>query len=96
MFKLPRESRVFRVLQPATEWDWQETFLNKIVYLLEVIVWQNATPSKKGEKAKHQAAKPELYRPPWMPKQPGSTAMNKSLVSADTDTIKDLLSRPRK
>lgn len=84
------------MLQPATEWGWHEVFLNKIVYLLEVIVWQNATPSKKGEKAKHMAMKPELFRPDFMPKQPGATEANRDLVAADVDTIKDLLSRPRK
>lgn len=70
--------------------------MNRIMYLLEVIVWQNATPSKKGEKAKHKAMKPELYNPPFMRKQPGSTEANKELVASDTETIKELLARPRK
>lgn len=83
-------------MQPATEWGWQEVLLNKISYLLEVIVWQNATPSKKGEKAKHMAQKPVMFMPSFMPKQPGSTDQNKDLVAADVDTIKELLARPRK
>lgn len=95
MFQLPRESRVYRVLQPASQWGWQEVFLNRIAYYLEVIIWQNATPSEKGKKAQHAAAKPELYRPDWMPKR-DAEGIKKDTVAADVDTIKDLLSRPRK
>lgn len=82
-------------MQPATQWGWQEVFMNRIMYLLEVIVWQNATPTKKAEKAKHLAAKPEPYRPDWMPKREAE-GIKKDTVAADVDTIKDLLSRPRK
>lgn len=96
MFQLPRESRVYRALQPATEWGWQEVLLNKISYLLEVVVWQNATPAEKGKKAAHLAAKPTLFVPEFMPKQPGSKSQNKDLVAADVDTIKDILARKRK
>lgn len=84
------------MLQPATQWGWQEVFLNRVMYLLEVIVWQNATPSKKGEKARHMALKPEPYRPPWMPKRQAQSDIKKDTIAADVDTIKDLLSRPRK
>lgn len=83
------------MLQPATQWGWNEVFNNRIVYLLETIIWQNATPSKKGEKAKHQAQKPQPFRPEWMPKQ-NDSGIKKDTVAADVDTIKDLLSRPRK
>lgn len=93
---LPRESRVFAKVQPATQWGWSETFSNKIVYLLEMIIWQNATPHKKGERAKHQGNKPVLFRPDWMPKVDEKRDISKGIMAADTETIKELLARPRK
>lgn len=96
MFQLPRESRVFNALQPATQWGWNEVFNNRIVYLLETIIWQNATPSEKGKKAQHQAKKPQPFRPEWMPKTHNDSSIKKDTIAADVDTIKDLLSRPRK
>ncbi len=96
MWQLPRESRVFNKLQPQTQWGWQEVFLNKIVFYLETIAWQNATPSEKGKKAHHKSLQPKLFVPDFMPQQPGSGDVNKGLVAADTDTIKDLLARKRK
>lgn len=82
-------------MQPATQWGWNEVFNNRIVYLLETIIWQNATPSKKGEKAKHLSQKPQPFRPEWMPKT-NDSGIKKDTIAADVDTIKDLLSRPRK
>lgn len=95
MFALPRESRVFAAVQPAAQWGWHETFLNKIVYLLETIVWQNATPNKKAERARHMTIKPTLFRPPWMP-QHEDDSIKKDTVGRDVETIKELLARPRK
>lgn len=95
LWQLPHKSRVFAKVQPASQWGWEESFLNKAVYLLETIVWQNATPSKPAERAKHKSEKPEMYRPDWLPKAEKSD-ISKGVIAADTDTIKDLLSRPRK
>jgi len=94
LWQLPRESRVFAKLQPATQWGWNEIFQNKIVWLLETIVWQNATPSEKGKRAAHKRLAPQLYRPDFMPDEK-KEALKKDLVSADVDTIKELLARPR-
>lgn len=69
--------------------------MNKMVFLLETIVWQNATPSKKGEQAKHQSQKPKQYIPDFMKKMVGNEGIKKDTVAADIDTIKDILSRPR-
>lgn len=90
---LPRESRVFNKVEPATQWGWQETFLNKAVYYLEVLAWQNATPHERGKKAEHMQNKPQLYRPDFMPKPESS--IQKGIMAADVDTIKELLSRKR-
>lgn len=60
-----------------------------------MIVWQNATPNKKAERARHISKKPELFRPPWMPKAAGGD-IKKDTVADDVETIKELLARPRK
>lgn len=93
---LPRECRVFAKIQPASQWGWHEIFQNKIVYLLETIIWQNATPQdgKPGKMAEHKRNKPQLYRPDFMPKEEDNT-IKKDTVAADIDTIKELLARPR-
>jgi len=95
LFKLPRQSRVFIALEPSSQWDWNEVLLNKIAYLLEIVVWQNATPSKKGEKAKHESLKPTLFLPEFMKTAQQKAKSDKGTMAADVDTIKDLLSRPR-
>jgi len=92
---LPRESRVFKKLEPATEWGYDQIFLNQIVWLLETVVWQNATPSKKAEQARHKTQKPALFTPEFMKKSGVVEGIKKDTVAADVDTIKDLLSRPR-
>jgi hypothetical protein len=82
-------------LQPATQWGWNEVFNNRIVHLLETIIWQNATPSEKGKKAQHMSKKPQIYRPDWMPKTHNDSSIKKDTIAADVDTIKELLARPR-
>lgn len=94
MYMLPRNSRVFVKLQPASRWDWQEHFLNRVDFWLETLVWQNSTPSKPGEKARHAAQRPTLFRPEWMPKSDDND-IKKDTVAAPVDEIKHILSLPR-
>lgn len=42
------------------------------------------------------AAKPKLFVPDFMQKAMGDEGIKKDTLAADVDTIKDLLSRPRK
>lgn len=97
LYQLPRTSRVFKKIEPATEWGYEEIFLNKVVHLLETIVWQNSTPTKKAEQAKHKAQKPELFTPEFMKKHntPADVGIKKDTVATDVDTVKELLARPR-
>jgi len=95
LFQLPRDSRVFRKLEPATEWGYTEIFQNKMVWLLETLVWQNSTPSKKAEQARHKLLKPELYTPSFMKKSKPKEGIAKDTVAADVETIKAILDRPR-
>lgn len=68
-----------------------------MVHLLETIVWQNSTPSEKVKLAKHKAEKPVLYMPEFMKtdEQKQKTGIAKDTVSADVDTIKNILALPR-
>lgn len=92
MFQLPTKSRLFNKLAPSTQWGWDEIFANKANYLLETIVWQNATPSKKGDKAKHKRNKPKIFMPEFM-KQP--SAINGDIEKYSTDDIRNILAKPR-
>lgn len=96
LFQLPRECRVFAKVQPATQWGWTENLLNKIEFHLATIAWQNATPSKPGAKAHHKTLQPKLFKPDFMPELNAGNDIKRETMAADVDTIKDLLSRPRK
>lgn len=91
---LPRDCRVFAAVDPAVQWGWSESFQNKMVYLLEVLIWQNATPQSPAKKAAHMGLKPELFKPPWQ-KGHDEDGIKKDTVAADIDTIKEILARPR-
>lgn len=93
--QLPRDCRVWVAVEPSLRWSWNEVLLNKASYLLELVVWQNGTPSKKAEKAKHEANKPKFFLPEFMKSANEKIGLAKDTVAADTDTIKELLSRPR-
>lgn len=95
MFQLPRECRLFTAINPAAQWGWSESLANKTNYLLELLLWQNATPSKKGQIAKHKRDKPKPYVPPFMkPKQPEGD-INKGSELRSVDDVKSLLDLPR-
>lgn len=80
-------------MQPATEWGYSEIFQNKMVHLLETIVWQNSTPSEPGKKARHKAMQPKLLMPDFM--QQNDNGIKKDVVSYDIDELKELLNKPR-
>lgn len=95
MFQLPNDCRLYTKLQPALQWGWREVLLNKATYLLETIVWQNATPNSKGKIAQHKRKQPKPYVPDFMKiDQPKGSAAN-GVEAHDIDDIKTLLSIPR-
>lgn len=87
---------MYAKVDPPTQWGWTETLLNKAVYYLETIAWQNATPTERGKKAAHNANKPKLFQPDFMPKLNAGNSIAKDTTAADIDTVKELLARPRK
>lgn len=95
LFQLPRTCRVFKLFDPSTEWGYNEIFQNKIVHLLETIIWQNSTPSKPAEKAKHKAEQPKLFVPEFMKKGNEEAEGGKETMLLDTDEIDRILSLPR-
>lgn len=68
--------------------------MNKMVFLLETIVWQKSFDPKK--KSAHMAAKPKLFTPDFMKKAMDDEGIKKDTQAADVDTIKEILARPRK
>ncbi len=91
LFQLPQDSRIFRALQPANNWGWEEVLLNKANYLLDVLVWQQ---SNKGVKKTKQTKKPELFKPEFM-KDESQLVAKKELTSYETTEIDSILSKPR-
>lgn len=94
MFQLPRECRVFAKINPAAQWGWQEMFLNKATYLLELKLWQD-TPVKKGQKDIHNRRKPKPFVPDFMQNKEVTGAINKGSVKRTVDDVKSILALPR-
>lgn len=94
LFQLPRECRVFAKISPAAQWGWQEIFLNKTTYLLELVLWQN-TQVKKGQLASHNRRKPKPYVPDFMKSELPVSEINKDSEKHTVDDIKRLLAMPR-
>jgi len=94
MFQLPRECRVFTAINPAAQWGWQETFLNKANYLLELKLWQD-TPVKKGERAAHNRKKPKPFVPEFLKGDQPVSEINKETEKRTVDDIKSILALPR-
>jgi hypothetical protein len=96
MFQLPRECRLFAALNPASQWGWIESLANKTNYLLELIAWQNATPSTKAKKAAHEQKKPKPYVPDFMKKDiEPQGAINEGIEQMSVDDVKSWLAVPR-
>lgn len=91
---LPRECRTFAALNPAAQWGWQEMFLNKVTYLLELKLWQD-TPVAASKKASHNAKKPKPFVPEFMKQQQPESAINEGIDRMSVDDVKSWLSVPR-
>ena len=94
MFQLPRECRVFAAINPAAQWGWHETFLNRANYLLELKLWQD-TPIKKGQKDMHNRRKPKPFVPDFMRNKEQEAAINKGSEKRTVSDIKSILALPR-
>ena len=95
LFQLPVSGRVITTLNPKAQWGWQEFLANKTNFLLEMIVWQNATPTKPKDKAKHKAEKPKPFIPDFMKEPEPPSAINEDSVAMLPHEIEQWLSLPR-
>ena len=91
LFQLPRDCRVYTKIDPAVQWGWQEAFLNKTNHLLELLLWQNATPSKKGAQAGHKRKQPKPFVPDFMKAKEPKKGVAKGLVSGTIEDIEKIL-----
>jgi len=92
LFQLPQQSRIFKRLQPANQWGWNEVLLNNIGYLLNILAWQN---TKDAAKKVPQKA-PKQFVPEFMRDMEKERAINKDIAVHDIDDIKKMLAKPRK
>ncbi len=96
LFQLPRACRVYVAIDPSAQWGWDEIFANKTNYLLELLVWQNGTPSKKGEQARHKSRQPKPFMPDFMkPKRTAAQVAAANDASMTLDDVKSWLNTPR-
>lgn len=86
MFQLPRSCRTFTVIHPALQWGWSEILTNKMVYLLDVLVWQNTRDSHK----KFPRNKPKPFVPDFM-----GGDISKDTEAHTVDEVRDILAKPR-
>jgi hypothetical protein len=91
LFQLPRNCRVFTKLQPAVQWGWSEIFANKMVYLLETLVWAKTKDAQK----KLPRHRPRLFAPDFMPQHSAPGEISKGAVVQTTDDVRAILARPR-
>jgi len=95
LFQLPRECRTYAAVNPASQWGWDEVLANKTNYLLEVLIWQNGTPHKKGALERHKRNKPKPFIPEFMKSPAPPAEINKEAETMTVDDIKSWLSNPR-
>lgn len=94
LFQLPRECRTFTAINPAAQWGWSESFLNKIIYLLELKLWQD-TPVQKGKKAAHDAIKPKPFVPDFLKPDKPESDITRESETRTLDDVKSILALPR-
>ncbi len=82
-------------MSPMVQWGWPEILANRTNYLLELIIWQNATPQKKGQQAKHNSKKPKPFTPEFMKPKQLADKPAKDDQAMTVDDIKSWLSVPR-
>ena len=66
--------------------------LNKIAYLLELVLWQNSSTKNK---AQHKRNKPKPFVPDFMKQRVPPSEINKDSAPMTVDDIKSWLSVPR-
>lgn len=91
LFQLPQGARIFRKLQPANHWGWNEVLLNQISYLLNIIAWQSTKDAAK----KHPTKAPKQFIPDFMRDMQPERAINKDVIAMDIDDVKAMLAKPR-
>lgn len=82
---------MFVAIQPALQWGWSEVLSNKMVYLLETLVWMKTKDASK----KPPRNQPKLFVPDFMPKNAPESEISKGAEVHTTDEIADILAKPR-
>jgi len=82
-------------VNPVAQWGWSEIFANKTNYLLELLVWQNATPNTKGKMAAHKRKQPKPFMPDFMKAIQPPAAINEGADTMTVDDVKSWLSVTR-
>lgn len=95
MFQLPRDCRTYSAIDPAMQWGWSEILANKTNYLLETIIWQNATPQTKGKVAAHKAKQPKPFVPDFLKKAVQKSSSKGSGTDMTVDDVKSWLNNKR-
>ena len=78
-------------MQPALQWGWSEVLANKMVYLLETLVWMKTKDAAK----KPPRNQPVLFRPEFMPQQSPEGEISKGAEVHTTDEIDAILAKRR-
>lgn len=76
-----------RVIAPQNNWGWQEVLLNKAVYYLNVLAWQQ---TKDGQ-SKTPKNSPEMFMPDFMK----VSDPNKDSQAYTSEEIDAILAKPR-
>lgn len=66
--------------------------MNKAIYILEVLAWQNTKDAQKRAPRKQ----PKYFVPDFMKNMEATRAINRDSVAQPVDSIKALLAKPRK
>lgn len=94
MAQLPKNCRLFRAINPAAEWSWNEIYLADLVDTMHTWLWMN---SKDG---KNRSKRPKTVVPNYITRaskkaQGENNRAKTGQVSMDIDDIKNLLERRR-
>jgi hypothetical protein len=92
LFQLPRTGRVFVAIDATNQWGWLEVLLNKLIYHVEILAWQNTKDATK----KPPKNAPKLYVPPFMEAVDRARAMTKDAAPKKVEDLKAYLAKPRK
>lgn len=81
--QLPRGSRLYRAINPDTEWGLSEVLLNNIEYWLHWLAWSRTDDGMKGR---------NVPKPIWSPDEHGGSQGEAMTI----EELEEFLSRPRK